>query len=329
MPRVSVIIPSFNHERFLNQCLESVRAQTMSDWEVVLVDDGSHDQSVEIARQVAATDPRIKVFLNDSNLGAYATENRGLELAQGEFAAVLNSDDYWMPLKLERQVTLLDSHPECPFAYGKGYKVDDIGKPLPGGAVHHEMPTEAVQDIRSKLVMDNRILASSLMFRRGQARFEPSLKYSGDWTILLKLAQQGPAAFVNEDVCVWRIHSENAHADRVRHFGEEMRVREAILAKPERWISNSVDPADMKHCLAIGAFHLHSLYVLVGETTFAKQLLRKILELEPQNKQARKRLLFSWLPLSIQRRRICPNLDSSRFLAVYPKTDRRPLEIEP
>src|SRR5579884_4335685 len=103
-PAVSILIPSYNHGPFLRECLRSVQEQTLGDWELIVVDDGSSDDSVDIAREVAATDPRIRVFVNDVNLGTYGTEQRALDRSTGRYVAVMNSDDRWAPEKLARQV---------------------------------------------------------------------------------------------------------------------------------------------------------------------------------------------------------------------------------
>ena len=80
MPRVSIIVPSFNHARFLPACLGSVLSQSLTDWELHLVDDGSSDDSILIAQGYAESDPRIKVLVNEQNLGTYGTQARALEL---------------------------------------------------------------------------------------------------------------------------------------------------------------------------------------------------------------------------------------------------------
>lgn len=322
MPTVSVLIPCYNHSAFLRQCLDSVLAQTFQDWEVVLVDDVSPDDSFEIASSYS--DPRIRVYRNESNLGTYGTQARCLELAEGEFVAVLNSDDYWMSTKLEKQVALLQAHSECPFAYCRGRLTDLKGKETSSDEQHGQMPVAEVQDLRPWLVIDNRILASSLMFRRGKAGFDGSMKYSGDWKIVLQLCQLGPAAFVNEDLSVWRIHGENAHTDLIKHFGEVMRVREAILAKPDRWQGEGVNEG-----LLVCAFHLHAFYVLVGESAKAKALMKWALSVDPGNAQAKKRSLLAWLPASVQQKRLAPGRDPASYGAAYRAMDKTPINIDP
>lgn len=106
-PIVSVIIPSYNAKSYLEQTIRSVQAQTMQEWELFVIDDGSKDDSVQIAHRLAKDDPRIHVLENEKNMGVSATRNRGIELSQGEFVAFLDSDDIWHPEKLERQLSVL------------------------------------------------------------------------------------------------------------------------------------------------------------------------------------------------------------------------------
>ena len=100
-PRISVVVPAFNHERFIGEALESVRRQTFEDFEAVIVDDGSTDGTAEIAQAVARKDPRFRVH-RQANAGSHAAINRAIALAQGDWIAILNSDDRFAPGRLAR-----------------------------------------------------------------------------------------------------------------------------------------------------------------------------------------------------------------------------------
>jgi glycosyltransferase involved in cell wall biosynthesis len=119
-PTVSVVVPIFNAELFLEEAILSVIGQTRSDWELLLVDDGSTDGSAAIARRYEAADPRIHYLDHPGhrNLGQHASRNLGLRHAQAEYVALLDADDVWLPEKLERQVAILDSHPEAELLFG-------------------------------------------------------------------------------------------------------------------------------------------------------------------------------------------------------------------
>jgi glycosyltransferase involved in cell wall biosynthesis len=120
-PRVSVIIPFLNAARFLAETIESVLAQELEDWELLLVDDGSTDASGEIARSYASRDEtRIRVLehTGHANLGVCASRNVGVANARGEYVALLDADDVWLPSKLREQVAILDAHPSVEMVYG-------------------------------------------------------------------------------------------------------------------------------------------------------------------------------------------------------------------
>lgn len=92
-PNISVIIPVYNGERFVGRCIESVKAQTYTDWEMILVDDGSQDRSLEVCRMYAGSDDRIRV-IHQENAGPGMARNTGLECAKGKYVVFIDSDDY-------------------------------------------------------------------------------------------------------------------------------------------------------------------------------------------------------------------------------------------
>jgi glycosyltransferase involved in cell wall biosynthesis len=120
--RVSIVMPFLNLERYLQESIESVLAQTFSSWELLLIDDGSTDSSSGIAREYAAAFPeRIRYLTHENhvNRGASASRNLGFAHAAGDYIALLDGDDVWMPHKLQEQVALLDATPEAGALYGE------------------------------------------------------------------------------------------------------------------------------------------------------------------------------------------------------------------
>ena len=109
MPKVSVITPAYNAASFLQETVNSVRVQTFCDWEMIIVDDCSTDETYDLSTRIAETDKRIKVLHNDKNIGVAATRNKALDAAIGEYIAFLDADDLWLPQKLEKQVTFMDN----------------------------------------------------------------------------------------------------------------------------------------------------------------------------------------------------------------------------
>jgi len=307
MPQVSVIVASYNHSRYLRQCINSVLGQTFADFELLIIDDRSSDDSLEIARSYI--DPRIKVILNEQNLGTYATENKGLAIAQGEYAAILNSDDYWDAPKLDRQMQLLDKHPEASFSYTLGEVVDEEGIAIPAFHQHEGWPTEELQDVLPYLLDVNQILASSVVFKTKSIRFETHLRYCGDWVAALRLAQQGRAAFVNEPLTFWRQHESNSSKQLAKTIGEEVRVRSQILESADAFLSKTNDKEIAKRKLSHSALALGAHLILVGRVKQARAALAKAIAYAPSNTTVWKRWLATALPLQSARNRLWPNVD--------------------
>ena len=106
-PLVSVIMPAYNAEPFIEEAIASVIAQTVADWELIVIDDCSTDDTVQIVSAFVRQDPRIQLLTNASNMGVAKTRNRGLDLCRGQYVAFIDSDDVWHSHKLEKQLDLL------------------------------------------------------------------------------------------------------------------------------------------------------------------------------------------------------------------------------
>src|SRR5690349_19472505 len=111
MPLVSIITPAYNAAGYLDETLRSIRAQTVSDWELLLVDDGSTDATLRIARTAAARDRRVRVIATP-NQGQSLARNLAMREARGRLFALLDSDDLWLPHYLEAQIAVLEQHPD-------------------------------------------------------------------------------------------------------------------------------------------------------------------------------------------------------------------------
>jgi glycosyltransferase involved in cell wall biosynthesis len=120
---ISIISPTYNHEKFIEECLNSVLAQTYPNWEMHIMDDGSTDKTGEIAVSFAARDARIHYHYQE-NIGVHRlheTYNKALKLCKGDYVAILECDDTWFPDKLERQVLALEENPACVLAWSSAY----------------------------------------------------------------------------------------------------------------------------------------------------------------------------------------------------------------
>lgn len=126
---VSIIIPTFNSEKFIAETIQSIQTQTLTNWEVIIVDDGSSDKTVSVIFEIAQLDKRIQFFQIEKNSGAGIARNLALNQAKGRYIAFLDSDDLWKPTKLEKQINFMSKN-DLPFTFSFYDCIDEEGKPL-------------------------------------------------------------------------------------------------------------------------------------------------------------------------------------------------------
>ena len=127
-PLVSVVLPVYNGEAFVLDAVRSIQEQTFQDWELIIVDDGSRDRSLEICQNCASQDPRLRIYANPANLGLAKTMNKLVRLARGKYIAIQEQDDMSLPERLQLEVELLDSRPEVGLASGVAAWINDKGE---------------------------------------------------------------------------------------------------------------------------------------------------------------------------------------------------------
>lgn len=208
-PRVSVIIPAYNSARFLPRALASVFAQTRNDYEIVVVDDGSTDNTPELA---ASYGNRIRYFRQE-NGGAASARNAGAGEARGELLAFLDADDEWMPDKLEAQVAFMDVHP------GAAMSFTDMSHCESGRKVHdsylHERGYRHVSGGRifRNLLCECFIFTPTVIIRREAflraGLFDVSLRTCEDVDLWLRVADAGEIGFIDRPLAVRHDHSSN------------------------------------------------------------------------------------------------------------------------
>ena len=216
-PLVSVCIPSFNHARFLPEAIESVLAQTYLHIELVIVDDGSTDGSLEIAQRYASRHPeRVKVFVHDGNArrGISATGNLAFEKSRGDYWCGLSSDDAFVPDKVERQVMFLEQHPQIGILYGRPTMIDESGRAVGQGVV---MDLSRERDPLRRLLEGNCIYGQTAMIRREcfekVGLHDEALMYS-DWELWIRIVAHYKIAFLPRPVTYYRIHTANTSIGR-------------------------------------------------------------------------------------------------------------------
>lgn len=224
MPAVSVIVPNYNHAPFLKQRIESILNQTFQDFELILLDDCSTDGSWEILESYRDNPHLTHIIQNDSNSGsAFRQWKKGLEMAQGEWVWIAESDDYAEPSFLERLMAEVHKTPDCVLAYAATWWVDVNGNKLWDTKHSNEVNVYPGNDfIRRKLAVCNSIAnVSECIFRRDAYRPAESHRYEhmrlgGDWFFYVLLAEQGKVVEVEELLSYYRQHNSNISNDAER-----------------------------------------------------------------------------------------------------------------
>lgn len=271
MATISIVVPSYNHAQFSSACAESVLAQTFTDWEMAVVDDCSSDDSFE--QWSAVGDPRIRVVRNESNSGTYSSLNRAVEMTTGRWIAVLNSDDWWHPEKLARQVEALNRNPDAVCCATAGCRENEGGQSEESD-VHRDWPRTERFEALPWLLAYNRILASSVVFRRDFARFDGNLRYCGDWLALLQAGHAAPIVWVDDPLCHWRIHAGNAHQIHRGVTREETSFRRWLASATRSLLPprlSGLDRAVARRCAGKNCLHLSALCLLWNNPRAARR----------------------------------------------------------
>ncbi len=212
MSEISVLVPSYNHAPFIERTLRSIFSQTLKPKKLLVIDDGSKDESVEIIKRVLQVCPFESEFIFRENLGLCATLNEGFAKTSGEFFAYVSSDDVWLPSFLEKRIALLKKRPQAVLAYGHSYLINETDEIF--DCTKHW--GDYVDGNVLQMLLYPRIPASaSVVYRRSAlSRFlwnENSILE--DYELYLRLSVAGEFALDENILSAWRIHSYNTSAN--------------------------------------------------------------------------------------------------------------------
>jgi glycosyltransferase involved in cell wall biosynthesis len=239
IPRVSVLVPLYNHQRYIGEALRSVLAQSMSDFELIVVDDGSTDNSGEIVR--GFEDERISYY-HQENRGAYAAINRALKLGKAEYIAILNSDDLYLPERLEIFCESLDADPRVSAMFsavehideaGMPVTVEDCGKPSWPDCPSRGRGVHNGRVVGLELLAGNFLVSTSNLFCRKEVfdrlgYFKP-LRYAHDYDFFLRLCFSERAIQLDDVLLKYRVHDLNTVKENEAAVGFEVAVAIAIF----------------------------------------------------------------------------------------------------
>lgn len=224
MPKVSVIIHTYNNERFIAETIETVLAQTFKDYEIIVVDDGSTDNTR------TALNPyidRVKYHYKE-NGGIASAKNAGIKLSNGEYVAFLDHDDLWVPEKLDVQIDYFYKNPQVGLVYSKyaSFRNGD-------GDVIRVKPKVGFSGwIFAKLISKSVIQTSTVMVRmdclKAVGPFDESLALADEYDLFLRIAKSYQCGFINKELTRYRIHENNASKNRHLFDLENLKVYERL-----------------------------------------------------------------------------------------------------
>lgn len=211
-PRVSLVVTCYNYGRFLGEALDSLLGQTLADWEAIVIDDASSDDTGEVLARYAG-EPRFRVVRHRERIGNIRSYNEGLDVATGRYVGILSADDYLLRRNaLERQVAAFEADARVGLVYSAHSIVQA------GSSVRHVVPwpEDAVrpgaEEFR-KLMWGNYVLHSGALLRREVERelgpYETALTHTGDWDMWLRAAARHPVGYIAEPLYAYRIHGSN------------------------------------------------------------------------------------------------------------------------
>lgn len=227
MPLISVIIPVYNGEKTIQETIESVLNQTFQDWELLIINDGSQDATLEIVEGIQ--DSRIKVF-SYTNAGQATSRNRGFSYSVGEFVAFLDADDLWTPDKLDAQLQALQANPQAAVAYSWTDSIDEAGQFLRQGS-HINLTGEVYKYLLLMNFLEN---GSNPLIRRHALNevgdFDASVTPAEDWDMWLRLAAHYEFVAVPSVQVLYRISSNSASVNVWNMEVSGLRVIEKAFA---------------------------------------------------------------------------------------------------
>ncbi|MBO6621877.1 MAG: glycosyltransferase [Balneola sp.] len=229
---VSIITPVYNGEDFLDRCIKSVLAQTYQNWELLLIDDGSVDDSTRIIEAYLADD-RIKLLKNESNSGIPATRNKGIVNSSGEYIALLDQDDEWFPDKLQKQVQVFNEQGNV---YGLIYSNLEVR--YDNGDVTERKkeiePEPTISDNLELMLLRNLISSPTVLIKKEVldevGLFDNSIKWGGDdYDLWIRIAHKYKFFYIDEVLSIRYEHQQNYSADKKRMMFRTIELAEKYI----------------------------------------------------------------------------------------------------
>jgi alpha-1,3-rhamnosyltransferase len=229
-PDVSVVVPSYNHAPFIEKTLRAIFRQTLLPRELVVIDDGSRDDSPQIIERVLRDSPIAACeFIARENRGLCATLNEGFARTRARYFAYLGSDDLWLPQFLQSRVELLEARPRAVLAYGNAYSIDAEGRIIDNTA---DWARYRDGGVRQMLLETLAPLSPTVVYRRDvlQAHRWNEAARLEDYELYLRLSAEGEFAFDRRVLSAWREHGYNTSRNLTLMLREKLAAQQRVAA---------------------------------------------------------------------------------------------------
>lgn len=229
-PSISVLVPSYNHAPFIERTLRSIFKQTRAPKKLIVIDDGSKDESVPVIERALRECPFESRFIARENRGLSATLNEGFACGEGDYFAYLGSDDIWLPQFLEKRIALLEARPQAVLAFGHAFLIDEEDRIIDNT---QSWTTYADGEMLPRLLRGEIPLSPSVVYRR---RALEKHKWNEDaaledYELYLKLCTQGEFALDSNVLCAWRRHGWNVSGDFPRMLREWIAAQDRVAGE--------------------------------------------------------------------------------------------------
>ncbi len=234
MPTVDIIVPAYNAAAFLPAALDSVIAQTFPDWRIILVDDGSQDNTPEIAGAYSSRLGEKLLYIRQSNAGLPAARNTAIRSASAELMALLDADDVWLPRRLELSVAAFSGRPQVGLSYGFNARIDPDGQVIDTFTRPNAHAEGSVARYIYMRELD--LPCPTVTFRRKAALevglFDETLRASEDRDMWVRIAQRYQAALIPEVIAHYRVSPQAMTTDPERMFRAQMQFIDKHYGQP-------------------------------------------------------------------------------------------------
>jgi glycosyltransferase involved in cell wall biosynthesis len=300
MPEVSIVLATYQHAAYVAEAVESALAQTYTDREVIVVDDGSTDETAEV---LSGFGDRIIVQAHPRNRGLAAARNTGIRASRGKYVAFLDADDVWLPHKLDSQIPIFEQN-EAVGLVGSDMLIFDKNGVRPSGAFEQVRPPSGfVFPILFSSVGRSTVLTPTVVVRRAcfddVGFFDETLMGAEDHDMWLRISRKWAFEFVCEPLVRYRMSANQLHKQLERHLTNAIRVQEKALAESPELHDLGLPALD--RCLYDMYLQLCSVYLLNGKRWEARSVLRHYRQTRGRTARYWRMALAAMLPWSALR----------------------------